>query len=103
MLAAFVHIMSNSNAAYRQGWVIGRRTTTSNTSSAVTCCVLLVVFVRIPHSTSDVEAGGDGGIGHSPSAVDSEEGTAGCMASPCIEWLFSGVRVKKVGTCASPF
>ena len=24
------------------------------------------------------------------------------MASPCIAWLFSGVGVKNVGTCASP-
>ena len=64
--------------------------------------MLLIVFVRIPHSTSDVEAG-EGGTGHSPSDVEAGEGGTGCMASPCIEWLFSGVRVKKVGTCASPF
>ena len=25
------------------------------------------------------------------------------MASPCIAWLFGGVGVKKVGTCASPW
>ena len=54
------------------------------------------------HSTSDVEAG-EGGTSHLPSAVEAGERGTGCMASPCIEWLFSGVRVKKVGTYASPF